>query len=483
MEKALERKAAIASGEADLAAKQHAAGKLTARERVDKLFDPGSFVELFALASDGGIGEGVVTGYGTVDGRPVYAFAQDATVKAGAVTAAHASKIVRTLNLAGKCGAPIVGMYDSAGARLDEGSRSLEAYGELYANIARLSGVVPMIGVIAGDCVGAASALPALADIVIAVDAHVRWAIVGPAAAGEELGERIDAKELTGAAAHARRGGISFVCAAEDEAIAKARAVLALLPDNNLECAPDGAETGLDRKMASVDSDDAQAIVLDLLDAGSVMPLSAEYATDMMTVLGRIGGQSAGVIAASGFIGGNECRKAARFIRLCDCFNIPVIELIDVSGLSATRADMQTESIKAAAQLAYASAEATVPVVRVVTGDAIGAGYSVFGGRLTADITYAWPGAVISPISPESAVALYDKDEIEASDGDPKAERARLAERYASEKADGVAAAVNALVDDVIDPADTRRLVIAALGMLESKRDARPPKKHGNLPL
>ncbi|MDR1569860.1 MAG: hypothetical protein LBS72_05155 [Oscillospiraceae bacterium] len=483
LEHSLERKETVRRGEANWAAKQLAGEKMTARERVDALLDPNSFVELDCLFTGGGLAEGVVTGYGTINGRPAYVFAQDYTVKAGAITKAHAAKIRKALALARKCGAPVVGMFDSAGARLEEGASTVDAYSELYKDIARLSGVVPMIGVILGASVGAAAILPAMMDIVIASESSAQWTTVGAAAVSRELDERVDPKELGGAVAHAKRGGVSIVCPDEQTALRKARETLALLPDNNLENPPDSEPGDLNRKLTIVDPDAPDKLILDMLDAGTALPLCEAYAPSALTYLGRLGGQSVGVVAATGLLNADTCRKVARFIRMCDCFNLPVISLINTTGFAAVRSDAQTDLIKASAQLAYAVSEATCPTVRVITGDAIGAGYAVFGGRDSADVIYAWPGAVISPISPEAAAALYYKDEIASSTGDVNAVRQSLAERYASEVADGVSAAAQGLVDDVIDPADTRRLVIAALGMLESKRDQNPPKKHGNLPL
>ena len=480
LEKALERKEAIRRNADEWAQKANV--KQTARARVLDLLDANSFVELDALAS-GSEGESVVAGYGTADGRPVYVFAQEYAANAGAVTVAHAQKMRKVLSLARKCGAPVVGVFDSAGGWVADGAPLQDAYAGMCADIARLSGVVPTIGVILGDCTGAAALMPALMDIVIASEPSTKWAAVGASVSSEELGVSVNEKELSSASAHARRGGAAISSPTEKDALAKARALLALLPDNNLDSTPESEPAELNRSISDANPESPDTLISSLLDTGSAVGLHEPSAPGAKTVLGKLGGQSCGVVSLTGYIGTDECDKAARFVRLCDCYNIPLVFLVNVTGLAAVKPDDSTSLIKAAARLTYSLAEATVPSVRVVTADAIGAGYSTLGGRSTADIVYAWPGAVISPISPEAAAALYYKDEIASSKGDPKSVRQEIADKYAAEKADGVAAAEQGLVDDVINPADTRRMVISALSMLESKRDQNPPKKHGNLPL
>lgn len=488
LEQVLERKQAIRQGEAAWAAKQASDSKMTARARVEALLDPASFVELDCLVARDGLAEGVVTGYGTVDGRPVYVFSQDYTVKAGAVTSAHAAKIVKVLNLARKCGAPVVGICDSAGARLEEGALAMNAYSEIFASIARMSGVTPMIGMVLGPCVGAAAILPTLMDVTLAVPGMGQLMAIGPAVASEELGKNISAEALGGAEAQAKNGGVQLLCSDEKMAFEKARQLLALLPDNNLEDAPLETPEDLNRKLSAVTAAESLSIVEGLLDTASALILSEAYAPNMITALGRMGGRSVGIVAnnakiADGKLCADACHKAARFVRLCDCFNIPVISLINTTGLAATDAAGQAGLIKASGQLCYAYAEATCTKLSVVVGNAIGAGYIAMGGKSIADVTYAWPGAVISPMLPEAAVALYQKDALAAAKGDPKQARKALADEYAATVADGVNAAMQGLVDDVIDPADTRKLLLAALEMLASKRDQNPPKKHGNLPL
>ncbi|MDR1600724.1 MAG: carboxyl transferase [Oscillospiraceae bacterium] len=455
-----------------------------ARRRVRALLDPNSFVELDALVSGG---EGVVTGYGAADGRPVYIFAQDPSEKSGAVSAAHAAKILKALRLARSCGAPVVGMFDSAGAWLEDGVLAMNAYAELFAQAARMSGVVPMVGVALGACVGAGAILPALMDAVIASESASQW-IVGPGATAKELGlypGQVRDKELGGAQAHAKRGGVAILARDEAEAIGKARALLALLPDNSLESVEDEptSDADINRALTAVDPAKPEAIVSSLLDSGTALPLYALYAGSVTVTLGRVGGRAVGIITATGKICSGGCRKAARFIRLCDCFNIPIISLVNTDGIAAAAPRDLTDTIKAVAQLSYAIAEATTAKLTIITRDAVGAGYAAFGGRASADAVYAWPGAVISPITPEAAVAALNKDELGAAKGGVEATRQRLIDGYARDVADGANAARLGLIDDIIEPADTRRLLISALEMLQGKRDQNPPKKHGNLPL
>ncbi|GHU69765.1 methylmalonyl-CoA carboxyltransferase [Clostridia bacterium] len=446
---------------------------------------PNSFVELDALV---GGAEGVVTGYGVVGDRPVYVFAQDPTVKAGSVTSAHASKILKVLRLAKSCGAPVVGLCDSAGARLEEGVLAMNAYAEIFAQVARMSGTVPMIGVVLGNCVGAGAVLPTLMDAVVASESAALWMLVGPGATAKELDlfpHQVSANELGGAAAHAKRGGIAILAKDEAEALSQARSLLALLPDNSMESVEDEltGDVDINRELTAVNPDDPGAIIASLLDAGSALQLYAQSGMNIKTTLGRIGGRAVGLITVTGKICTVCSRKAARFIRLCDCFNIPIVTLLNTDGIAASAPEDQTETIKAVAQLSYASAEATTPKLTVITKNAIGAGYVAFGGRASADAVYAWHGAVISPLSPDAAVAVFKKAELASTKGDIDAARKSLVDDYASNVADALNAARLGLVDDIIEPADTRRLLISALEMLQGKRDQNPPKKHGNLPL
>ncbi|HML46947.1 MAG TPA: carboxyl transferase domain-containing protein, partial [Clostridia bacterium] len=378
LEQVLERKQAIRQGETAWAAKQQSGGKLTARARVEALLDPASFVELDCLVARDGLAEGVVTGYGTVDGRPVYIFSQDYTVKAGAVTRAHAAKIVKVLELARKCGAPVVGICDSAGARLEEGPGAMDAYATIFAHVARLSGVVPTIGLVLGPCVGAGAILPTLMDVTLSVPGLGQLMAVGPAVASEELGHAVDAEALGGAKAQAKQGGIHLLCSDEKMAFAKTRMLLGLLPDNNLEDAPLESPDDLNRKLGTANAAEAFSLIEGLLDTGSALPLSEAYAPNLLTVLGRMGGRSVGIVAnhaleLDGKLDAAACRKAARFVRLCDCFNLPVISLINTKGLAAVGPTGQAELLKAAGQLTYAYAEATCAKLAVVTGSAIGA--------------------------------------------------------------------------------------------------------------
>lgn len=488
LEQVQERKQAIRQGEATWAAKQQAGKKMSSRERLQALLDPQSFVELDCLVARDGLAEGVVTGFGTVDGRPVYVFSQDYTVKAGAVTSSHAAKIIKVLSQARKCGAPVVGICDSAGAWVEEGPAVMNAYSEIFAHLARLSGVVPTLALVLGPCVGAAAILPGLMDISIAAKGLGSVMALGPNVVSEELGQRVTAESLGGAQAQADQGGIHLVCADEASAIQKAREILALLPDNNLDDPPLAACEDMNRSLSGLDAGDAKACAEKILDAGSLIELSESFGKGLITCFGRLGGRSVGLVASNakvseGKLDAPACQKAARFVRLCDCYNIPVISLVNTKGLMAVDPQGQAALLKAVGQLCYAYAEATCAKLAVVTGYAIGAGYVAMGGKGSADLSYAWPGAVISPMLPEAAVALYQKDALANVKGDPKAARAELAAKYAAEVADGVQAAMGGFLDDVIDPADTRKLLIASLEMFVAKREAGPSKKHGNLPL
>ena len=476
----LSRKQAILENAAG-AEKQKKSGKQTARERVAMLLDGGSFVERAMLLADAG----VVTGSGTVDGRAVYVVAQDFAVMDGAVGAKQAGKVVKVLELARKTGTPVVFMCDSNGARVGEGAAALEAYTDMFAHMARLSGVVPMITMVLGPCIGAAAMMAELSDFVLVAKAGALL-VAGPQVLCATMGKDVVKPEVLGGGQIAvENGAAHFAFDSEADAIAMTRKLLGVLPANNLEDAPFSVEEDMNRKVEGLEAGaDGLAVITAIADNGSVIEVSKGY-TGAVTAFAKMAGRTvAFVYTGKGDTCDKRMEKLARFVRFADCYNIPVVSLVDSTGLELFKtADRQMNVIKAASKLVYAYSEATTVKVTLVIGNAIGAAYVAMGGSANADATYAWPGAVISPLTGEAAIQLWRKDEIKNSTGDAVAARKELAAQYEAEVADGVNAACEGLVDDVIDPADTRKMVIAALELLSSKRDSNPPKKHGNMPL
>ena len=456
-------------------------GKQTARERVGMLLDEGSFMEQAMLFADAG----VVTGAGTVDGRPVYVVAQDFAVMDGAVGAKQAKKIVKVLELARKTSTPVVFMCDSNGARVGEGAAALEAYTDIFAHMARLSGVVPMITMVLGPCVGAAAMVAELSDLVI-VAKEGALLCAGPQVISATMGKDVKkATELGGAKIAVENGVAHFACETEAEAFAQAKKLLSILPANNLEDAPFSVEEDMNRELTGLAAGaEGIDVIGAMADTGSVIEAGKGY-TGAVTAFGKLAGRTvAFVYTGKGDTCDKRMEKIARFVRFADCYNIPVVSLIDSTGLEIFKTvDRQMNVIKAASKLVYAYSEATTVKVSLVIGNAIGAAYVAMGGSANADATYAWPGACISPLTGEAAIAIWGKDDINNSKGDAVAVRKELAAKYEAEVADGVCAAAEGLVDDVIAPADTRKMVIAALELMSSKRDSNPPKKHGNMPL
>ena len=461
--------------------KQKQSGKLTARERVSLLLDGGSFVEQSMLFADAG----VVTGCGTVEGRPVYVIAQDFAVMDGAVGEKQAKKIVKVLELARKTGTPVVTLCDSNGARVGEGAAALEAYADIFAHMARLSGVVPMIAVVVGPCVGAAAMTAQLSDIVLVAKPAGALLVAGPQVLASTMGKDLKAEDLGGGKTAVEYGSAHFACETEEEAIATVKTLLGMLPANNLEDAPFAPEEDMNRLVEGLAAGaDGREVITALADTGSVVELGKGF-TGAVTALGRMAGRTvAFVYTGKGDTCDKRMNKITRFVRFADCYNIPVVSLVDSTGFELfPTIDRQMSVMKAASALVYAYSEATTVKVTLVIGSAVGAMYVAMGGSANADATYAWPGAVISPMTGEAAIQVMWKDQIKASQGDAVKAREELAAKYEAEVADGVCAAAAGLVDDVIDPADSRKMVIAALELLSSKRDSNPPKKHGNMPL
>ena len=480
-----ERKLAILKGDAELCAQQKKAGKLLARERIGLLLDAASFVELDVLNSEAG----VVTGYGLINGSPVYVYAQDFTVKGGSVGAAHARKVAKVMDMAEKTGAPVVAILDTAGARLDEGVDAMNAYATMAAKANAISGVVPQIALVLGPCGGIASAIAGMSDVTV-MSKNGALFVNGPKVVSAVAGKEIDLTALAGAQASVKSGMAQLTAETDEEAIALARKLIALLPANNMADAEDFSADDVNRELADLNGiqslDDVRDLFTRVADGADVLELGADFAPSMVTALARIGGTTIGLVGnQSGKDEGRltvyGCKKAARFVAFCDCFSIPVITAVDTMGMKVSTAP-QGELARAGAQLMFAYAEATTARIALITGNAVGMGYAALASRAAADVVYAWPGACVSAVTPKIAVQLSCEDELKTAD-DPIAKRAELEQKYIEDVADGVHAAEQGYVDDVIEPALTRQMVAAALEMLSGKRESRPAKKHGNMPL
>jgi propionyl-CoA carboxylase beta chain len=489
--------------------RQHAWGKLTARERLDLLLDPGSFVELdafvthrateFGLAENHVLGDGVVTGHGTIDGRLVFVFSQDFTVFGGSLSEAYAEKICKVMDLAMKVGAPIVGLNDSGGARIQEGVASLGGYAEIFLRNVLASGVVPQISVVMGPCAGGAVYSPAITDFTIMVEGSSYMFVTGPNVVKTVTHEEVDAEYLGGATTHTTRSGVAHLAANDEaEALDAVRRILAHLPQNNLAAAPrvsprDAMER-MDPALDQIVPDDPRMpydmhrVLTAVVDDGEFLEIQPGWAQNILIGFARLGGRSVGIIAQqpailAGALDIDASVKAARFVRTCDCFNLPVVTFVDVPGFMPGVGQEHGGIIKQGAKLLYAYCEATVPKVTVITRKAYGGAYDVMSSKhIRGDMNFAWPTAEIAVMGAEGAVNIIFKDAIAQAE-DPVAERARLVEAYESEFANPYVAASRGYVDDVIKPSETRPRLIRALDMLADKRDVNPPKKHGNIPL
>lgn len=482
------RKQAIIAGDPDRIAEQKKLNKLTARERIELLVDSSSFVELDALAGRDGKA-GVITGYGLIDGRPVYVYAQDYTSMGGAVGMDHQRKVLKVMDLAQKTGLPVLAIMDSKGARLTEGVDAVNAYAQIAAKTAMLSGVVPQIALVLGECAGSAATIAAMNDVVIVADS-TRLFVNGPQVVEANTGKQVNAAKFGNAADCMKSGIAQLVAKTDAEAIALARSVISFFPGNNLEDAPvDLSEPDVtDRLIPDFDEvSDARSVISALADNGRIVEFSSAYAADMVTALARVAGQTVGFIATQassneGSLTVDGCAKAARFVRMMDCFNIPVVSLVDTIGMQITSDAGQAALARAGAQLTFALSEATTARIALIIGNAIGAGYMALASRASADMVYAWPGSVIAPLAAPAAVQVLMSEKLKAAK-DGQVEREALEKDYQDNIADGLNAAKLGYVDDVIEPSKTRIMLISALDMLSSKRDARPAKKHGNLPL
>ncbi|RFU38048.1 acyl-CoA carboxylase subunit beta [Actinomadura logoneensis] len=494
------RRAEILAGRADAVGRQRARGKRTARERLDLLLDGGSFVELdlFRRQGEGPATDGVVTGSGTIDGRRVFVYAQDFTILGGSLGAAHAAKIHKVMDLAVANGAPLVGLNDSGGARIQEGVMALDGYGGIFRRNVAASGVVPQISVVLGPCAGGAAYSPALTDFTFMVAGSAQMYLTGPDVIEAVSGERVTHAELGGAQVHGTRTGVaSFVHPDEESCLADVRHLVSLLPSNYLEPAPSAPSRGAaddprPRLAELVPAEpnrpyDMLEVVAELVDDADVLEVHEDWARNVICALARLDGETVGIVAnqpsvLAGVLDADAAQKAARFVRFCDAFGIPLVTLVDVPGFLPGTAQEYAGVIRHGAKLLYAYCEATVPRVQVILRKAYGGAYIVMDSRsIGADVSLAWPTNEIAVMGAEAAVNVVHRRDLAAAD-DPGALRGELVERYRERLMHPYYAAERGLVDDVIDPARTRIEVARALAMLRNKSVAQPARKHGNGP-
>ena len=488
--------------------RQHEKGKMLARERLDYLLDPGSFNEIDMLARhrahEAGLTErpytdGVVTGWGTVDGRKVFVFSQDFTVFGGALGEVFAEKIHKVMDLAESVGAPLITLNDGAGARIQEGVVSLASYGGIFRRNVRASGVIPQISVIMGPCAGGAVYSPAMTDFIFMVRDTSHLFITGPDVVKTVTGEEVTLEELGGAVSHSSKSGVAtFVADDEKSVLDEVRYLLGFLPSNNLESPPVVESVDdPDRDCPSLASIipesanmpyDMRAVVTEVLDDGEFMEYHANWAHSILCGFGRVEGHPVGVVgnqpmALAGVLDIDSSEKAARFVRFCDAFNIPILTFVDVPGFLPGVDQEHGGIIRHGAKLLYAYCEATVPRIQIITRKAYGGAYVVMDSKsVGSDLSFAWPTAELAVMGPQGAVEIIYRRELQQA-ADPVARREELVEQYAEKYANPFAAAERGYVDDVIDPVDTRRKVVAGLRMLRSKREQLPKRKHGNVPL
>ncbi|RJQ59218.1 MAG: methylmalonyl-CoA carboxyltransferase [Desulfobacteraceae bacterium] len=504
----LREKAKLGGGDENIS-KQHEKGKLTARERLDLLFDPGSFAEIgafvrhrctdFGMAAIETPGEGVVTGHGRIDDRPVFAYAQDFTVMGGSLGSMHAEKIVKVMDMALKMGAPLIGINDSGGARIQEGVDALSGYGKIFFRNTISSGVIPQISVIMGPCAGGAVYSPAITDFIFMVEKTSNMFITGPQVIKAVTGEEVSAESLGGAMTHNSVSGVAHFISADDrDCISEIKRLLGFLPSNNLE-APPIVDTGDDpNRIEDILGEivpenpnkpyDMKEIVRTLADNGDFLEVHPYFARNMIVGYLRINGRSVGVVAnqpkvLAGCLDIDASDKAARFIRTCDAFNVPLLNIVDVPGFLPGTNQEYGGIIRHGAKMLYAYSEATVPKLTLIVRKAYGGAYIGMCNReLGADVVLAWPSAEIAVMGPEGAANIIFRKEIGGA-ADPVEERTRKIAEYREKFASPYIAAARGYVDDVIEPGTTRQKLAASLEMLAEKRESRPPKKHGNLPV
>ena len=502
-------KLAEAGGGPQRLERQHKEGKMTARERIDLLLDEGTFEETdklvthrctdFGMEEQKFYGDGFITGYGKIEGRTVFVFAQDFTVFGGSLSEANAGKIVKIMDMAAKVGAPVIGLNDSGGARIQEGVMSLAGYADIFLRNTLYSGVVPQISAIMGPCAGGAVYSPAITDFVFMVEKTSYMFITGPDVIRTVTHEEVTKEQLGGAQTHNEISGVAHFMAHDDaECLSAIRELLSFVPSNNLEDPPRRACTDpLDRADAELDSIvpaesnqpyDIKDVIHRVADDGYFFEVQEHYARNMVIGFARLGGRPVGIVANQpAFLAGtldiNASVKGARFVRFCDCFNIPLITFEDVPGFLPGTTQEYGGIIRHGAKLLYAFAEATVPKITVITRKAYGGAYCVMASKhIRADVNYAWPTAEIAVMGPEGAVDIVYKRDLESAE-DRVEMRAKKIEEFRDRFANPYIAAERGFLDAVIQPRETRAKLIQALGMLETKRDKNPPKKHGNIPL
>jgi propionyl-CoA carboxylase beta chain len=489
--------------------RQHQQGKMLARERVDKLLDAGSFVELdryvrhrnplFGMMDRRPYGDAVVTGYGTIFGRKVFVFSQDFTIFGGSLSEAFAEKIIKVMDLAAKYGCPVIGINDSGGARIQEGVVSLAGYAEIFWRNVQASGVVPQISLVMGPTAGGAVYSPAMTDFVLMVEESSYMFITGPDVVKTVTGEEVSFEELGGAATHAVKSGVAhFISPSEEACLEDARYLLSFLPQNNLDPPPYSEPSDpVDREEAELDSlipdnpnkpYDIKDVVRRVVDDGEFLEVHERFAENIVCGFARLGGHSVGLVgnqpkALAGVLDIDSSVKAARFVRTCDAFNIPLVTFVDVPGFLPGTAQEWGGIIRHGAKLLYAYCEATVPKLAVITRKAYGGAYDVMSSKhIRADFNFAWPTAEVAVMGPEGAVNIVFRKELEEA-ADADARRAELVDEYREQFANPYVAAERGYVDEVIEPRRTRPVLIDALETALTKRESRPRRKHGNIPL
>ncbi|MDE2950524.1 MAG: acyl-CoA carboxylase subunit beta [Chloroflexota bacterium] len=498
----------LGGGEARIK-RQHDQGKKTARERLDMLLDPGSFREVdafvhhhnnkFGLEKNKPLSDSVVTGWGTIDGRLVYVYSQDFTVMGGSLSEAHAEKILKIMDMAIKVGAPVIGLNDSGGARIQEGVESLGGYADIFLQNTLASGVIPQISVIMGPCAGGAVYSPALTDYIIMVKDSSYMFITGPDVVKQVLNEDVSFEDLGGASVHASKSGVChFVADDEAQSLILARELLSYLPQNNMEDPPVIAatddplrtESALDTIVPENPNQpyDMKKVIELIVDDGHFFEVQEEYAGNIVVGYARLGGSAVGIVAnqpmvLAGVLDINASVKAARFVRTCDAFNVPLITFVDVPGYLPGTDQEHNGIIMSGAKLLYAFCEATVPKLTVTTRKSYGGAYCVMNSKhIRADLNIAWPTAEIAVMGPEGAVEIIYRRELKEAE-DPATRKQELAADYRETFANPYIAASRGFIDDVIEPHNTRARLINALQVFQNKRDENPPKKHGNIPL
>jgi propionyl-CoA carboxylase beta chain len=503
------REEALHSGDAKAIERQRSRGKLLARERIEKLLDAGTFVELdryvrhrnphFGMMERRPWGDAVVTGHGTILGRKVFVFSQDFTVFGGTLSESFAEKICKVMDMALKYGCPLIGINDSGGARIQEGVVSLGGYAEIFWRNVQASGVIPQISLVMGPCAGGAVYSPAMTDFVLMVEETSYMFITGPEVVKTVTGEEVTFEELGGATAHASKSGVAHLSSPnEDAALEDARYLLSFIPQNNLEPPPfaeptdprDREDPGLDTLIPDSPNKpyDIRDVVNRVVDDGEFLEIQPLWAENIVCGFARLGGHPVGVVAnnpraLAGTLDIDSSTKAARFVRTCDAFNVPLVTFVDVPGFLPGTAQEWGGIIRHGAKLLYAYCEATVPKIAVITRKAYGGAYDVMSSKhIRADFNFAWPTAEVAVMGPEGAVNIVFRHELEQAE-DPDARRAELIQDYKDQFANPYTAAERGYIDDVIEPRRTRPVLIGALETALSKRERRPPRKHGNIPL